>query len=81
MALHHRYNVCKTPLKLLNDIAAHITAEDYFKTLFKDLILKSYLYMGHTVRVIKKNAIKNVTAKMNIDPSVCVVVMEFKMKF
>ena len=38
--------------------------------------------MVHTVQVVNQNnAIKNVMEKGNDDSSVCVVVMDFKMKF
>ena len=56
--------------------------EDGFNTLFGDLILKLYLYMGNTVLFINQNnTIKNVMEKINDASSVFVVVVDFKMKF
>ena len=56
--------------------------EDGFNTLFGDLRLKLYLYMGNTVLFINQNnTIKNVMEKINDDSSVFVVVVDFKMKF
>ena len=53
-----------------------------FKTLFEDLSLNFYLYMGHTVQVTNQNnAIKHLMVKMNDNSSVCVVIIEFKIKF
>ena len=49
LALPQIFNGCKAPLKRLGDIAANILSADGFKTLFEELVLKFYLYMGHIV--------------------------------
>ena len=56
----------------------------FLRTLRMKICLRLWLgtYMVHTVRFVNQNNyIKNVMAKLNYDSSVCVVVMEFKMKF
>ena len=49
LAFPQSCNGCKAPFKIVNDITAYILDEDVFRTLFEDLILKFYLYVGHTV--------------------------------
>ena len=68
LVLTKRCNGCKAPFKLLDDIDAHIPAEDIFKTLFGYPSLKFYPYMGNTFWVMSQNSfIKNVMEKMNDD--------------
>ena len=82
LTLPQSHNNCKSPFKIFDDTAAHMPTEDDFKTLFGDLSLKFYLYMGHTILFINQNtAIKDLMEKLDGDSSISVVVMEFKMKF
>ena len=75
-------NGCKASFKLLSGIDSHIPAEDGFKTLFEDLSLDFYLYMVHKIRVMNQNTyIKDLMEKLEDDSYVCIVVMDFKMKF
>ena len=55
-------------------------AEDGFKTLFEDLILEFYVFMGRTIRFVNQNTAIKVMAIMNDGSSVCVVMMDCKMK-
>ena len=82
LVLPQSCNILKAPFKFLNYIVVNMPSEDGFKTLFDDLSLNFYLYIGHTVRFMNQNnVIKSVMEKINDGSSVCVVVMNFKMNF
>ena len=66
----------------MGGIASHMLDEDGFQTMLENLIPKFYLYMGHTVQFTNQNnAIKYLIARMNDDSYICVVVIDFKMRF
>ena len=50
--------------------------------MFEDLSLEFYLYMGHKFRVMNQNTtMKDVMVILEDDSSVCVVGMDFNIKF